>query len=381
MRLKRLIMVVLIGACGGDTSTTKDTTGADTVPDTSAAETTVGVDTVDEVAPDTVADTIVDTVEDTGVDTLEDTDTSTSEDTSVDTFDDTIEDTDTSTGPALGGPCALADRVGGFAVVDDGEYGYISGEVADAVLPVAVLAVVTTSGECTLYRKENPFCEPPCGPGDTCDYDGACIPYPIPQDLGDVTVSGLEGGNVDMNPLGDPPIYYATEIPYPPWQPGAAITIKSTGGVRTPLDMTGVGPQTFSVTDTAWTIQRGQPLTAHWAAPSGPVDTRVELQLLIDQHGNAPASVKCDFDDDGEAEVPVAIINALLDSGVSGFPSGRLTRQTFDSMAIGAFCADFAVRAPRNVKITVSGHTPCLHDNQCPSGQTCDEAIETCVDP
>lgn len=377
------LATIALGACGDD-GDAQDTAQADstTATETSATETVSETTVAPEVEDDTTVDTEVPIETEVPTETIEEVEDDTS-DVSPDGDDGDTSDADgeTSTGPELAGACPLPSRLGGFTVVDDGEYGYISGEIANGVLPVSVLEIVTTIGDCTLYRKENPFCEGTCSPSDTCDYNGECIPFPLPQDLGTATVTGLEGGDAVMS-VG--PTYFATELPYPPWTGGAALTLRSTGGFFTALALDGVAPQTFSISDTTWTVNRGQPITARWSAPSGEVETHVELQLLIDQHGNAPASVKCNFADDGEGEVPAAIIDAMLDSGVSGFPSGKLVRQTVDSMTIKAGeltgCADFAARAPRSVKVNVSGFTPCTNDNQCPDGQTCNEPIETCVD-
>ena len=87
---------------------------------------------------------------------------------------------DATTAPDLAGPCPLASRHGGLEVVDDGEYGWIDGTVEDGVLPVSVLEVVATEGDCRLYKKTNPFCDPPCDPGEAC---GAYLSLDLPATL------------------------------------------------------------------------------------------------------------------------------------------------------------------------------------------------------
>ena len=110
------------------------------------------------------------------------------------------DNTDPTGGDELRGPCALADRVGGFSVAMEEIYTAFSGSVADGVVPVTVLEQVGGEGDCVLLRRNNPFCDPPCSPGQTCDFDGSCIPYPVNQDVGTVSVSGLaqavEAGSV-----------------------------------------------------------------------------------------------------------------------------------------------------------------------------------------
>ena len=123
-------------------------------------------------------------------DTDGDTDTDTDADTDVDT--DTDADTDTDTGtfevpdpvgdPAtvpLAGECPLASRYGNFEVDVYEDYSLVSGSVADGVNPVTVLELLDEEGDCKLLRRNNPFCDPPCGAGDVCDFDGSCIPFPL----------------------------------------------------------------------------------------------------------------------------------------------------------------------------------------------------------
>lgn len=356
-------------ASGDDADTGTPPTDATTPDDVDATVPPDTADTVDSSEPDT-ADT-ADTGGDDTADTASDADVA--------------DDSDTSTGPELAGACPLESRLGGFQAVDDGEYGYTEGTVADAILPVSVLEVVATEGDCVLYRKNNPFCTPTCTGTDTCDYNGECIPYPVNQSLGTVSISGL-AVPIAMEPVVPGNLYFATDVPYPPWSGGELVTLTSEPADLPALTLEGVAPMPFTPGDTLWTLTAGQPLTAHWDAPAGPVRTKVELQLLIDQHGNAPGSLRCNFDDDGEATVSAAMLDQLRGLGISGFPSGKLTRQTIDSTTVDlgggeSGCADFAVRMPRGIKVTVSGHIPCKKTADCPSPMVCDVPNETCVDP
>jgi len=401
-----LLAICLLGAaaCGddgatqdaadttaADSTTTSDTTSApaDAVTSDGASATDTTPDTTD---PSDVADTTTpdDVTTPDAPDALDVPDVPDTSDTSDPA--DTSEPADTTDGagdtaspPDLGGACPLAERLGGFQAVDDGEYGYVDGTVDDHVLPVSVLELVASEGDCRLFKRTNPFCDPPCGGGQTCDYDGACLPYPAPQDLGTVTISGLDGDPIVMHPVQPGNLYYNTELFYPPWTPGARVSLVTTGGAYAPMSAEGVAPDPLDPSATTWTLTAGQPLVVAWDAPAGAVPARVELQLLIDQHGNAPASLRCDFADDGQGTVPTAILEQLRGMGVSGFPSGKLVRQTLDRADVVAGgetigCMDFAVRTPRNIKVVVSGHVPCTKDADCPDGKTCDEALETCID-
>ncbi|MFO0745814.1 MAG: threonine/serine exporter family protein [Myxococcota bacterium] len=332
-------------AVATDTAATTDAGDATTTPDATTDAT--AVDSADSEPGDTSAPDIAPDADDATTTPDADDATATPDADATTDADDATDAGDTATGPDLAGACPLATRLGGFQVVDDGEFGYAEGTISDSVLPVAVLEVVATDAECTLYQKKNPFCSPPCNASQTCDYSGTCIPYPAPQDLGDVTLTGLDGGTVVMHPVQPGNLYYATDIPYPPWTAGAALQLTTAGGAFAALTLDGVAPTAFTPTETTWSLSAGQPLTVHWDAPTGPVATKVELQLLIDQHGNAPGSLRCLFDDDGEGTVSAAILDQLRNLGISGFPSGKLTRQTVDSTAVGERAAPTSLRARR----------------------------------
>jgi hypothetical protein len=91
--------------------------------------------------------------------------------------------------------------------------------------------------------------------------------------------------------------------------------------------------------------------------------------------------VVCVFEDDGTGVVPASMVTALVDAGVSGFPSGSLTRQTSDRVDIDGACMDFTVASPRRQEeVRVEGFTPCDDPSDCPPGQECNLEIELCED-
>ena len=104
----------------------------------------------------------------------------------------------------------------------------------------------------------------------------------------------------------------------------------------------------------------------------------VRVDVNIDQHGNSPVVLQCDFPDTGSAVISAALVDALLTSGVSGYPNGRISRRTVDSAPVGDGCMEFIVASPRGPDVRVIGHTPCKSDTDCPEGETCNVAVETC---
>jgi hypothetical protein len=288
-------------------------------------------------------------------------------------------DQDTGEAPfELRGSCALEERFGAFLVEVQEDFSFVDGSIADGVIPITILEEVQSLGTCKLLKRNNPFCTPPCAPGETCDHDGSCIPFPEPQDLGTVTVTGLAAEAI-LDPLQPGNSYFLTTLPHPAFQGGKAIELTSTDGFFGPLELYGVGVDDLTLGEVDWEIAEGADLALTWPAPStAGVPAHVNVIVNIDQHGNSPVILTCDFPDTGTAAVPAELIDALLSSGVSGYPNGRIARRTVDSMAVGAGCMELVVSSPRTPDVRVIGHTPCKSDGDCPDGEACNVAMETC---
>ena len=279
---------------------------------------------------------------------------------------------------ALDGVCDLADDYGGFVVEAYDEYSIVSGSISDGVVPQTVLEVIGQDGDCEVKRRNNPFCDPACLSGETCDFDGNCIPYPVNQELGTVTVLGLAKG-VEMEAVVPGNTYFNTSLPHPAFAGGDLIEMQMPGGTYGPMTLYGVGVEQLNVNDKEWSVESGIDLVVSWDAPTGSVvRSEVTLKVNIDQHGTSPATIYCTFEDDGEGTVPASVIQQLVEVGVSGFPSGQLVRRTADRADAGEGCADFVVSAPRDVSVDVVGYTPCISDLDCPEGQECNVEMQIC---
>jgi hypothetical protein len=281
---------------------------------------------------------------------------------------------------ALAGACAMEVDLGGFSISGtEGRTG-IDGAVADGVVPVSVLEQIAVAGDCVLLRRNSPFCDPACEPGETCDFDGSCLPYPAAQDLGTVTVDGLVAP-VSMEPVFPGNTYYDTSLPTPPFEPGALITLRMPGGEYGPATLHGVGVEPLVTGDEEWLVEAGVDLAVHWQPPQAePSRGSVALSISIDQHGATPAALHCSFEDDGEGVVPAAILQTLVDTGVTGFPSGSLVRWTQDHAVLSAGCMDLTVSIRAGVDVDVVGYTSCISDADCPDGQACNEELQICED-
>jgi len=278
----------------------------------------------------------------------------------------------------LGGACPDITRLGRFIAASTTHYAYVTGNALNGVVPVNVYQPVTTEGECTLLQRDNPFCDGGCEPDETCDFDGECIPYPTSQDLGVVTVQGLLEP-VSMEPVTPGYTYFNTSLPNPPWDPGAALTLQTGGGVFEPVTLHGVAPQAFSASNLTWNLVVGEPLPITWDPPTGESSSKVRITLNVDLHGITPALFECWFEDDGEGEVPADLLEQFLSLGITGFPEGSFSRVSADQAAIGDDgCMDFWTSVDLVPDLSVDGYTPCTRDEDCPDGMECNEELERC---
>jgi hypothetical protein len=382
-----LLAATTLAACSpADSEDVGGDADADAAAETSQPDAVAEVSTPDvpdadaSSGPDSqAADLPGDTAPDAALDA--DTEPDTAPDTEPDADADAEPDAepDAAQPPTLRGPCALAQRAGAF-LVESAKFGSVSGSVASGVVPVTILETVQQQGDCLLLKRNNPFCAPPCQPGSTCDFDGTCIPFPPTQDLGTVTVTGLVDGDIAMSPAAPGNNYFDTTVPNPPFGDSALITLTtSSDGAFGQQTLYGRG---FGVLDAnlAWSVDSAAPFQLTWTPPTAPhPEVTVHLELNVDQHGNSPLFLVCDFADDGAATVPGDLIAALLTAGVTGFPNGVIRRQTIDSVPIGTdLCMELLVSSKQIPAVSVDGHTPCKKPSDCPAGQVCNLPINTC---
>ena len=277
---------------------------------------------------------------------------------------------------ALTGECPLESHLGGFVVEVYTDYSIVDGSVSDGVVPITILEEIARAGDCVMRRRDNPFCNPACGPDETCDFDGTCLPYPTEQDLGTVRVTGLVDA-VAMEPLPPGARYFDTRLSHPAFTPGALVELTAGGWVGEVV-LHGVGVAPILPGEPTWSLRTGEDLVVSWDVPTGVVRAEVALRVSVDQHGSSPASLACAFADDGEGTVPASLVDALRAAGVSGFPSGLLSRRTADHVDLPEGCMDFVVGTPRVPDVRVDGVTPCDEQADCPEGTSCNLALEIC---
>ena len=274
--------------------------------------------------------------------------------------------------PTLHGECATDKQVGNFYVENEVDYSVVSGEVLDGVVPSKIKFEVGKEGDCTLWQRKNPFCNPACGASEACGQDGKCVPFPIPEDAGEVSIAGLTKPVAMVFPN-----YYDTTVDHPPFTPGAMITLGADGAAFPGFVLSGRGFAPMEIPATKYTLKKGEPLAVTWTKDSAAVAT-VSVRIKVDQHGNSPVELVCELPDTGSAEISATLISTLIDFGVTGFPSLHISRHTVDSVNPGPGCVQFEVYSHRLANMDVADHLPCDPSHPCPVGYTCDIPTGTC---
>lgn len=275
------------------------------------------------------------------------------------------------------GPCALEARVGSFAIEKQSQFGVVQGSVDDGVVPTAIPRLALEEGTCRLLERRTLACIPACVGAQTCGEDGACIPYPRQVSVGTVTITGLTKETI-MSPLQPGNSYFSPGADNPPYSVGSEIVLHAAGdGERAPFSLFGLGSEPLAQPPT-WQLVAGRDFDVTWPAPTSDVAATVSIELTIDQHGASPLTLSCEFPDTGSAVIPSGIIDRMIDSGVSGFPNGRLMRRTTDHADLDVGCVELVVGSPLAADVSVAGFTPCNSSAECPSGQTCNVALQRC---
>jgi len=280
----------------------------------------------------------------------------------------------------LDGECPLQNRLGdGFKASVGEEYSVVDGKVTDSVLPISILEEIGREGKCKLLKRNNPYCDPGCDPSsEVCDLDGKCVAVPRNQDVGTVSITGMKK-YIKMEPRGSGNNYFdSSDLPFPLFEEGEEIKLRSTDGKYGVLKLDGYGVAKMESDIDALLISEDTPLKVSWNKPGENAKSHIVLKVKIDQHGLSPIELRCVFEDTGEGEISADLLKVMLDSGVSGYPNGKIIRRTVDSMDVQGGCVEFSVMSELSIKVRVSGSTPCKNDSECPEGGVCNKAREIC---
>lgn len=283
-------------------------------------------------------------------------------------------------GPAaLRGPCKNGTRIGGFDATLEDDYTTISGKVLNKFVRSTILSEVESDDACTLLKAENPYCSGGCASGEVCSSDSVCVASAVSQSVGDVAIVGF-AQPATMKPVVPGNNYFVSgdvEFPHPGFEPGAPALLTAQGADLPGFTLRGTGVASLTLAAGDWQLERGKPFAISWDE-GNVAEARLRVTLRVDQHGNSPVTMTCLTEDDGELEIAAKLIDALLDAGISGFPTGNLYRETIDSVELDAGCVEFGVGAHEQRTLKVAGYVPCMKQADCPEGATCNLALERC---
>jgi hypothetical protein len=271
-------------------------------------------------------------------------------------------------------PCAEEQKVGEFVIELASAYTSVRGKVEDAVSPNQVPHTLQAEGACRLLKPPRLLCDPGCAfSTETCAENNECVPLPNATDVGTVTVGGLlVPVQMQPNPATKNYVNPATpRLPQPGFQPGAALSISTSGGDYLPFELRGWGVSLLDGATNQLVLQPGAPMAVAWQTPSDPGPAHLHMNLEINVHGSNKAWVECDVPDTGSAQIPASLVDALFAEGRSGFPTLTLTRRTANSRLIEPGCVQLLVSSEVSAPVEVPGIVSCEDASSCDAGQVC----------
>jgi hypothetical protein len=246
------------------------------------------------------------------------------------------------------------------------------GTVYDGVVPEAFpLAVAQEEQGCQLLKPALPFCSAGCGGDAACVDDETCAPYPKAQNVGVLQLEGLGRASVTMEPFPPGFAYQSQALPHPPCEEGEPVRLSADG-----FSVATVCIAPLVVSTAVFPVQRGQALDLTWEAPAKADQTSVSIKLDVSHHGGKKGEIDCDVPDTGAFEIPAALVTALVDLGLAGYPTIVLTRRAKASSSEQP-AISFAISSSIEREVD-TGVTSCTEDVHCPTGQQCNTDKLTC---
>jgi hypothetical protein len=267
-------------------------------------------------------------------------------------------------GPKLD-PNVFGSVVLTFAPPSDDAEGHASllGRFFDAATPDPIpLALSEEQGDCRLLVPDLPFCSSACAP-DVCTADDVCTPYPKPQSVGTLSISGL-GAPLTLEPKSSMLIYQPASLGYPPCAAGDTVSATAPGleleaTCIEQLELTGPDPIE---------VKSGKTVKVAWVPQSGDA-TRIRIGLDVSHHGGKKGQIDCDVPDTGSFEIPEPLVTKLIDLGLAGFPTINVNRV---SVGLNPATPNVSLLVASDITRAVdTGVASCLGDGDCDAPQTC----------
>jgi hypothetical protein len=269
------------------------------------------------------------------------------------------------------GSFLLSVTPGGGTIAD--KVGLI-GKVYDAPNPTTVTWVDGASAAgCVLRTPKIPFCEPDCAEGHDCTGDGICQPRANAVNVGKVRVKNVStlDGSLDFE-LTEVALTYQVpgtiKLAYPPFAELDTVRLEAAGGAGSAFALEAPALTPMVLTGDTPKLERGQPFTVRWAPPLDASRSVVQVVLNISHHGGTSGKIDCEVPDSGSLTIPVELISGLVDIGVSGWPTVKLTRHASGTTQTDWGLVSLGVDSAFERAIEIPGLESCDLPEDCASG-------------
>lgn len=248
------------------------------------------------------------------------------------------------------------------------------GRLYNGPVPIPVWETVMVSGECKLLKPKQRTC-PGCGNNSVCVDDNNCQPEPDTITAGTVTIAGMINKvgattstvtptNANYLPTGD------NRPKNPPCAEGSTISVTASGNEQVAgftVSAKTINPIEVSADSIA--MDPGKPILLKWKAASNPDDSKITVVIDITYHGGTKAKIECVARDDGELEIPAAMLDSLKTFGMSGYPKLEMYR---DSKGIAAGTGvELQIQSFVLLWLRIPGVISCPDVGHCPEGMEC----------
>lgn len=257
----------------------------------------------------------------------------------------------------------------------------VQGKVYDGSMPSSILwHEAGTSGACTLYKPEAPFCDPGCGSNALCVSNGVCKPFPQSIGVGRVTVTGVKtqagATTFAMDPILNgyqPPA--GTNLEYLPFAEGDLVTVSAAGD--TGLGAFGVNGKAIArlvLLNDSIVLEDGKPVQLRWTPPGKDVGSTIAVKVDISHHGGSKGTIECETADNGSLDISASLVDALKALGISGWPTIDISRRTVGTNTqVGV---NLEIESPISRSLSIPGLISCTGDEHCPDGKTCQPDLQ-----
>jgi hypothetical protein len=258
----------------------------------------------------------------------------------------------------------------------------IVGRVYDAAAPSKLQWLLQAEeGECQLLKPRAPFCDPACTGGAVCEDDDTCTSVPKALDLGAVTLTGLNDDSGDhpleLTALAPSNTYQprgSSPFVYPPFDEGGVVTLSAEGGAYEPFELSApaIAPLELSVASPLPFDPEGT-TTVRWEPPAEGDGSHIIVRVDISHHGGQKGELLCETADDGELELPAALVQGLVDLGVAGYPTLEVVRESKSTLPQAPGIA-LAIGSSITLELEIPGITSCSEPGQqdvCDEGELC----------